>query len=98
MSKVELDLKDKIILVLDDNEITRTSLKKIFEMRGAVVYSAGHLGKGATLLSGLIARNSLPALIITDVKLPGTYGYEVLRKLEDTLAGRQIPILLFLWV
>ncbi len=94
MDKDNIDLKNKTILILDDNEITRDSLKKVFEASGAKVYVAGHIGKGSSILTGLVSSGNIPALIVTDVKLPGTFGFDVLRKLQDTLDGHKVPMLL----
>jgi CheY-like chemotaxis protein len=91
---VKMHLTDKNILIFDDNEVTRHSLKRIFEADGATVYSAGHLGKGITILAGLMSKNTPPALIVADVRLPGAYGYEVLRGIQDVSMEAKVPVLL----
>jgi CheY-like chemotaxis protein len=88
------ELTGQNILVCDDNEITRDSLRRIFELQGARVYSTGHLEKASSVLSSLLSRGNLPTLIITDIKLPGMYGLDVLRQFQDVLGRCKVPILL----
>jgi CheY-like chemotaxis protein len=93
MSKVQLLYKNKNILVLDDNELTRNHLKRKFEDLGAVVYSSGHLSKGISVLYGLVNQGDPPVLLIADTQLPGCFGLQVLQTLKDTLGSTVVPII-----
>ena len=86
MAKVEYLLKNKSVLIIDDNELTRQVFKTLFEGQGATVYTSGHIEKSATILEGLISTGKLPALIVLDVKLPGCYGLRALYKIQKVWA------------
>jgi CheY-like chemotaxis protein len=93
MAKVQLFLKDQIIVILDDNELTRKSLKHLFEDQGAVVHTTGHLEKGISVIEGMVSHGDSPDLIISDITLPGCFGLQVLQFLKESLNGIRVPII-----
>lgn len=74
------------MLVVDDDEATLELLKLVLEDDGLVAVSASD-GERALDLAG----ETLPALAILDVCLPGVSGYEVCRRLRE--ARPALPII-----
>lgn len=76
------------ILVIDDDQATLNTL-------GALLRSAGHQAYEANSGAAGIerAQTLLPDLIICDVTMPGTDGYDVLRALKRNLATAAIPFI-----
>lgn len=77
------------ILVVDDEPSLRRLLRTTLEQAGHEVLEAAD-GPQALLL----ARSTLPGLILLDVALPGLSGLEVCRQLRDGPATGQTPTLL----
>lgn len=77
---------EPILLVEDKNEL-RAMLRKALERAG---YAVEDVGDGATAVSKVRARRYL--LVLTDLKLPGKTGIEILR--ESKQADPSIPVLL----
>jgi len=77
---------EKLLLVVDDDETVRSFLEMAASLQGFRVLTA---------VDGLDAAAKLesqtPDLIVTDLMMPGQGGYEFLRSLQGSLAGR-IPI------
>ena len=77
---------EKLVLVVDDDETVRSFLEMSASLQGFRVLTA---------VDGLDAQAKLetqtPDLIITDLMMPGLGGYEFLRSLQGSKAGR-IPI------
>src|SRR5581483_10388336 len=86
----EQDLVDpgtKLILVVDDDEDVRSFLETILEMDGYQVQTAAD---GKEALAKVQAR--APDLVITDLMMPESGGYEVLRGLQGGENSR-LPII-----
>jgi DNA-binding NarL/FixJ family response regulator len=76
------------ILVADDDPDSR---RAIAEALGRAGYSTAVVGDGDEALA--IAEHSRPALVITEVLLPGTSGYELCRAVKDRY-GPRVPVIL----
>ncbi len=76
------------ILVADDNSDILTLLSEHLAFRGHRVIA---VGDGTAL--ALKAAEHLPHLIITDIKMPGSYGSSVYQVLQNDERTRRIPIL-----
>ena len=76
------------ILVVEDEPRAGEYLKQGLDEAGFVVDLArdGHTGLH-------LATEQAYALIVLDVMLPGLDGWTVLRRLRETAAGRQVPVL-----
>ena len=72
------DEPDKKLLVIDDEPST---LKMLRRLLGAYGYSVLTAGSGEEGLE--IFRNERPPLVITDIRMPGMDGIEVLRHLRE---------------
>ncbi len=77
------------ILIVDDAELDRVTLKKILEKHGYVVIVAedGHDGIQK-------AKSEKPDCIIMDVVMPVLSGFEATRMLKDTAETKDIPVVI----
>lgn len=71
------DLKKKILIV-DDQYGIRILLSEIFQKDGHETYQAG---SGVQALA--IVKETLPDLVILDMKIPGMDGLEILKRLKE---------------
>jgi DNA-binding NarL/FixJ family response regulator len=74
------------ILLVDDDEGMRALLGNVFSAAGFTVLTAA---SGEEALE--LAATGKPALVVLDVSLPGCSGYEVCRRLRETM-GQAIGI------
>lgn len=80
-------MPEKTVLVADDAPPVRNVLKRNLVKKGFNVLTAGN---GAEALS--LARQHRPDLILLDLNMPETDGYEVLTELHKEGATEQIPV------
>lgn len=75
------------LLVVEDDEKSRRLLVDVLGHHGYTVraYETGERGLAA-------ARESLPALALLDIQLPGMDGFETLRALRDLPGALAVPI------
>src|SRR5687767_12324306 len=66
------------ILVIDDDDAVRDSTERILRMAGHTVRSASNGEEGLTLASGRGFD-----VVLSDMRMPGMSGLDVLRKLRD---------------
>jgi CheY-like chemotaxis protein len=81
------DASSKLVLVVDDDENVRSFIVSVLELDGYQVQTASN---GAEALE--LARQKSPDLIITDLMMPDSGGYDVLRGMQMG-DGRKIPII-----
>jgi len=76
-----------LVLYIEDNELNRTLMRRVLENRGFRVEMAADGNEGLAA-----ARTFKPALVLMDLGIPGTDGYETTRliKADPELAG--IPV------
>jgi len=77
------------ILVVDDNENLRESLKAILAEQGHTILEAADGAQAFT-----IAEQEMPHIIISDVVMPGVYGTTAAKRLNDFYKTADIPIIL----
>ena len=70
-------LKDKKVLLVDDDADILTSMQAAFEPTGAQIETAGNGNKAVE-----IAEKSQPDLVVLDMMLPGRSGFLVLEKIK----------------
>ena len=75
------------VLVIDDEESVRSSLKMIFEYEGYEVVLAANGEAGLK-----IAERESPDLIFLDIKMPQMDGMEVLKRLKET--DEAVPVIM----
>jgi two-component system, OmpR family, alkaline phosphatase synthesis response regulator PhoP len=76
------------ILVIEDDDVARELMRMALQARGHEVSVAdnGVAGYDAALFMK-------PELIVTDIRMPGADGVHVVRRVRDTPALEQTPIL-----
>ena len=82
------ELKDKRILVLDDDAKARDALSELLRACGADVLSVSSVSEALSSL-----RRQETDLIISDIAMPGEDGYALMRQLRDLDFGDGIPTL-----
>ncbi|MBI5766237.1 MAG: hybrid sensor histidine kinase/response regulator [Verrucomicrobia bacterium] len=76
------------ILVIDDDDAIRQTLVDILELNDFSVISAANGPAGLDL-----ARRDLPALVITDIEMPGLTGYELIQEFRRDERLRATPVI-----
>jgi PAS domain S-box-containing protein len=78
-------LTNVLILLVEDHEDTREALAFRLRARGARVAAAGSVAEGLQLY-----RSQRPALLISDVALPGENGFTLIRQVREAEAAAGI--------
>jgi two-component system CheB/CheR fusion protein len=76
------------MLVVDDSEDTVEMLRRLLEMDGAIVQTAG---SGADALE--IARANEFDVIFSDISMPGMDGFEFIKRLRSLPERQHVPVL-----
>ncbi|HET6600171.1 MAG TPA: ATP-binding protein, partial [Burkholderiaceae bacterium] len=71
------------VLIIEDNDDSRDSLRLLMELNGNEVMVAADAAEGLRL-----AETFVPQLVICDIGLPDLDGFELVHALRDTLAGQ----------
>ncbi len=88
LSPWERRVKQRRVLLIEDNAEARETLRTMLELSGHVVYDAGNGPRGVELLSAVH-----PHVGIIDVSRPGLDGYEVARRIREQPQGRGMLLL-----
>jgi len=70
-------MKDKKVLLVDDDHDILTSMQAAFEPTGAIIETASNGNKAVELVE-----RSQPDLVVLDMMLPGRSGFLVLEKIK----------------
>ena len=70
-------LKEKRVLLVDDDQDILTSMQAAFEPTGAIIETAANGNKAVELVE-----KSQPDLVVLDMMLPGRSGFLVLEKIK----------------
>lgn len=79
----------KTILIVDDEPHIRFMLQMKFSEAGYTVLTAPEGDRAFQ-----IARQERPALVITDLQMPGTDGMELCRRLAEHAATASVPVIM----
>lgn len=79
---------DARILIVDDLEANRSTLKKIIEDMGCTPVLAGSAEQALA-----VAAETLPRLVLSDISMPGMGGYELCSLLKKSRTTRDIPFI-----
>ena len=77
------------ILIVDDDEQIRELLSAILEAEGYTVLTADNGAEGIS-----VAKEKLPSLILSDIKMPRKTGIELCKALKTNDKTRHIPIIM----
>ena len=78
-----------LVLAIDDSPVQLRMVQDLLTRKGYAVKTAASSEHALTLLE-----SDVPAVIISDVTMPGMSGHELCRKLKRDLKLRKIPIVL----
>lgn len=81
---------NKLVLVIEDDEIVRASIFDLLEMENFNVVGAGD---GVSALS--LAREVKPDVVLCDMYIPAINGCELLAELRKTWTAEEMPFILF---
>lgn len=84
-----MDKHYKILIVEDEEELLEMYRAKL-EVDGFEVYVASDGDAGF-----MMAKSSLPDLILLDILMPKVDGFSALRKLKKDLDTKDIPVIIF---
>ena len=84
-------LKDKKVLLVDDDSDILTSMQAAFEPTGAAIETANNGNKAVEL-----AEKNVPDVIVLDMMLPGRSGFLVLEKLKADKLPSEKPYIIML--
>jgi PAS domain S-box-containing protein len=76
------------ILVIDDDASTRDLLKVSLESDGYTVFMAENGPKGLEIFA-----RELPSVVLTDIKMPGMDGIEVLRRVKEKSPDTEVIVI-----
>jgi two-component system cell cycle response regulator DivK len=78
----------ELILIVEDNDKNRKLVRDVLQFRGYRTLDAetGEIGLA-------LARETLPALVLMDIQLPGMSGIDALAHLRADPATRHIPVI-----
>ncbi len=76
------------VLVVDDDPRMREYVRANMELEGYTVLDAGSADEGMSVLEG-----EQPQLILLDVMMPGTDGWEMLQRIQEQHGA--IPVIMF---
>jgi signal transduction histidine kinase len=80
--------KHATILVIEDDESVRRTLQDMLQLNGFTVMSATNGVEGFAA-----AKREAPAVILTDVEMPGMTGFELLHRLRADPDLRTLPVI-----
>jgi signal transduction histidine kinase/CheY-like chemotaxis protein len=80
------DLHGLMVLIVDDDEQARSMLTATLSRFGATVRAEGSV---AAALEEL--RTFAADIVISDIAMPGEDGYALIRKLRESVSGRDVP-------
>jgi len=79
-----------LVLLVDDDEKLRELVRVNLEFAGYKVREAGSAEEGLSAIE-----EAKPDLVLLDVMMPQTDGWEMLRKIQDQYGAGAIPVVMF---
>lgn len=78
-----------VILIVDDSPTERKQMEDILSKEGYRVLQASSGDEGV-----MLAKDKLPDLVLMDVVMPGTNGFQATRQLTKHTATSHIPVVI----
>lgn len=89
MSRYPYSMNKRIVIVEDTMDL-QAAMAEILQMEGYLVLCAGDGEEAQALLN-----ESIPDLIITDLRMPKMDGYELIKSIRKNKDWQAMPILVF---
>ncbi len=89
-----VDLTDQEVLIVDDNRTNRLILEEMLGGWGIRAFPAEDAASAMETLRMCRQNGRLPALVLSDVNMPETDGYQFAQMLRDDPAFRDLPVIL----
>ncbi len=89
-----VDIRDRVILVVDDNQTNRTVLVKMLESMGCVPQAVEGGAQAIDQLRGSIHLGSRVDLVLLDMQMPGMDGEETLRAIKEDPQISEVPVIM----
>jgi CheY-like chemotaxis protein len=86
----QYQMPPKCVLIVDDDEDSRTICREVLRHYGYRVIEACNGPDGV-----LLADSERPDLVIMDLRLPGQHGMELARQIREQAGSRSFPIMLY---
>ncbi len=77
------------VLVIEDEESIRQMIQDVLELHGYNVFTASNGAEGISLLSEIVPE---PCVVLLDLMMPGTNGWQFLDVQRNTPAFSKIPV------
>ena len=87
LGSILIIMAEELILIVEDNEKSRRLLRDILRAKGYQTIESDTAEEGIQL-----AKESLPALVLMDIQLPGINGMEARLQLRADPKTRHIPV------
>jgi two-component system cell cycle response regulator DivK len=87
LGSILIIMAEELILIVEDNEKSRRLLRDILRAKGYQTIESVTAEEGIQL-----AKESLPALVLMDIQLPGINGMEARLQLRADPKTRHIPV------
>ena len=81
-------MKNKVIVILDDNSVTRDIIKRNLKKHGYTTFTA----KNFSIAKDILEKEK-PDLMITDLMMPDVSGLEVIRYVKENHADTEVIVL-----
>ena len=79
------------VVVVDDEEFNRKTVSRTLKKNDFIVTE---LSSGVELLDYVLVKGNKPDLILLDIMMPGTDGFETMERLQGAMLGQQhIPVI-----
>lgn len=78
----------KIILIIEDEDSLVFAYKTKFEKAGYTVWFASDGDRARAIIAG-----SPPDMVLLDLVLPWTSGFDLLQKIKETATWKNVPVL-----
>jgi two-component system, response regulator RegA len=79
---------ERLVLVVDDDDTYRTSLKRAFERRGFVVHTAASVAEAIEIVGSVTV-----SFASVDLRMPGVSGLELVRRLKELQPAPVVVVL-----
>jgi CheY-like chemotaxis protein len=78
------------ILLIEDEELVRVSLRRVLEVQGHEVFEAADGEEGITEFRTMVRKFKASDVVITDILMPEKDGYETITEIREIMPAAKI--------